>query len=92
MNDLLKEYKLNYTLDNIPDNLDTKDVIIYDSECHACILDGVRLHAGKRFVFQHNDMQGFEKQLQSYYYEQIQQKNIFNFFYIILTYKSFFVF
>ena len=30
MNDLLKEYKLNYTLDNIPDNLDTKDVIIYD--------------------------------------------------------------
>ena len=44
--------------------VDRQDVIIYDSECHACILDGVRLHAGKRFVFQHNDMQGFEKQLQ----------------------------
>lgn len=44
--------------------VDRQDVIIYDSECHACILDGVRLHSGKRFVFQHNDMQGFEKQLQ----------------------------
>ena len=44
--------------------LDRQDVIVYDAECHACILDGVRLHAGKRFVFQHNDMQGFEKQLE----------------------------
>ncbi|MEY3399182.1 MAG: hypothetical protein RL220_1776 [Bacteroidota bacterium] len=39
------------------------DVIVYDSESHACILDGVRLHSGKRFVFQHNDMESFEKQL-----------------------------
>jgi glycine C-acetyltransferase len=44
--------------------VDRQDVIIYDSECHACILDGVRLHSGKRFVFQHNNMKGFEKQLQ----------------------------
>ena len=44
--------------------VDRQDVIVYDSECHACILDGVRLHAGKRFVFRHNDMQGLEKQLQ----------------------------
>lgn len=44
--------------------VDRQDVIVYDAECHACILDGVRLHAGKRFVFQHNDMKGFEKQLQ----------------------------
>ena len=44
--------------------VDRQDVIVYDSQCHACILDGVRLHAGKRFVFQHNDMQGLEKQLQ----------------------------
>ena len=44
--------------------VDRQDVIVYDSECHACILDGVRLHAGKRFVFHHNDMQGLEKQLQ----------------------------
>ena len=32
------------------------DVIVYDSESHACMVDGVRLHQGKRFVFQHNDM------------------------------------
>lgn len=40
------------------------DVIVYDSEAHACILDGVRLHMGKRFVFQHNDMNGLRKQLE----------------------------
>ena len=31
--------------------VDRKDVIVYDSECHACIIDGVRLHQGKRFVY-----------------------------------------
>jgi glycine C-acetyltransferase len=40
-----------------------KDVIVYDAESHACILDGVRLHSGKRFVFQHNDMDSLRKQL-----------------------------
>jgi len=40
------------------------DVIVYDSESHACILDGMRLHAGKRFVFKHNDMESFDKQLE----------------------------
>ena len=40
------------------------DVIVYDSESHACIIDGMRLHAGKRFVFQHNDMANFEKQME----------------------------
>lgn len=44
--------------------VDRKDVIVYDSESHACIIDGVRLHAGKRFVFQHNDMASFEKQME----------------------------
>ena len=44
--------------------VDRKDVIIYDAEAHACIIDGVRLHMGKRFVYPHNDMQGLEKQLQ----------------------------
>ncbi len=39
------------------------DVIVYDAEAHACILDGVRLHMGKRFVFQHNDMDSLSKQL-----------------------------
>ena len=39
------------------------DVIVYDSESHACMVDGVRLHQGKRFVFTHNDMESFAKQL-----------------------------
>ncbi|HEX5025996.1 MAG TPA: aminotransferase class I/II-fold pyridoxal phosphate-dependent enzyme [Agriterribacter sp.] len=40
------------------------DVIVYDAESHACIIDGVRLHAGQRFVYKHNNMADFEKQLQ----------------------------
>ncbi len=44
--------------------VDRKDVIVYDSECHACILDGLRLHQGKRFVFPHNDIVSCEKQLE----------------------------
>src|SRR5690554_3388877 len=43
--------------------VDRNDVIVYDSESHACILDGMRLHAGKRFVFQHNDLESFDKQM-----------------------------
>lgn len=43
--------------------VDRHDVIVYDSESHACMVDGVRLHHGKRFVFQHNDMESFVKQL-----------------------------
>ena len=44
--------------------VDRHDVIVYDSESHACIMDGLRLHFGKRFVFPHNDIQNCEKQLQ----------------------------
>ncbi|HEY5471384.1 MAG TPA: aminotransferase class I/II-fold pyridoxal phosphate-dependent enzyme [Bacteroidales bacterium] len=44
--------------------VDRHDVIVYDSEAHACIMDGLRLHIGKRFVFPHNDMESCEKQLQ----------------------------
>jgi glycine C-acetyltransferase len=44
--------------------VDRKDVIVYDAESHACIIDGVRLHMGKRFVYAHNDMESLEKQLQ----------------------------
>jgi glycine C-acetyltransferase len=40
------------------------DVIVYDSESHACIMDGLRLHFGKRFVYAHNDIESCEKQLQ----------------------------
>jgi len=44
--------------------VDRHDVIVYDAESHACIVDGVRLHAGKRFMFQHNDIESCEKQLE----------------------------
>ncbi|GAB4091356.1 aminotransferase class I/II-fold pyridoxal phosphate-dependent enzyme [Flaviaesturariibacter terrae] len=40
------------------------DVIVYDAESHACIIDGLRLHTGHRFVFKHNDLEDFEKQMQ----------------------------
>jgi glycine C-acetyltransferase len=40
------------------------DVIVYDAESHACIIDGLRLHPGHRYVYKHNDMEDFEKQLQ----------------------------
>ncbi|MFZ4060804.1 MAG: aminotransferase class I/II-fold pyridoxal phosphate-dependent enzyme [Bacteroidia bacterium] len=40
------------------------DVVVYDAESHACLVDGVRMHQGKRFVFKHNDMESLEKQLQ----------------------------
>ncbi|MEI7661365.1 MAG: aminotransferase class I/II-fold pyridoxal phosphate-dependent enzyme [Bacteroidota bacterium] len=43
--------------------VDRHDVIVYDSESHACILDGLRLHIGKRFVFPHNDLDKFETQI-----------------------------
>ncbi len=39
-------------------------LVVYDSESHACIMDGLRLHIGKRFVFPHNDIDSCEKQLQ----------------------------
>lgn len=61
-------YLLNYGYQgmvSIIDSLvDRHDVVVYDSEAHACILDGMRLHVGKRFVYPHNDMENLEKQLQ----------------------------
>ncbi len=44
--------------------VDRKDVIVYDAESHACIIDGLRMHIGKRFVYPHNDMESLDKQLQ----------------------------
>ncbi len=44
--------------------VDRHDVIVYDAESHACIVDGVRLHLGKRFAYTHNDIQNLEKQLE----------------------------
>jgi len=43
--------------------VDRNDIIVYDAESHACIVDGVRLHMGKRFVYQHNDLESCERQL-----------------------------
>jgi glycine C-acetyltransferase len=62
-----KAYLLNYGYQGmvsiIDSMVDRKDVIVYDSESHACILDGMRLHMGKRFVFPHNNMENLRKQL-----------------------------
>lgn len=44
--------------------LSRRDVVVYDAESHACIVDGVRLHLGKRFAFDHNDINSLEKNLQ----------------------------
>ena len=41
-----------------------RDVIVYDAESHACIMDGIRLHIGKRFAFEHNNIESLEKRLQ----------------------------
>ncbi|HBH07741.1 MAG TPA: 8-amino-7-oxononanoate synthase [Flavobacteriales bacterium] len=43
--------------------VDRKDVVVYDSESHACIMDGMRMHQGKRFVFPHNDIEQLELML-----------------------------
>jgi glycine C-acetyltransferase len=61
-------YLLNYgyqgMLSIIDSIVDRHDVIVYDAEAHACIIDGLRLHVGKRFVYAHNDMQSLTKQLE----------------------------
>lgn len=50
---------------SIIDALVTKnDIIVYDVDSHACIIDGVRLHMGKRFTYKHNDLESIEKNLQ----------------------------
>ncbi|MEI6434072.1 MAG: aminotransferase class I/II-fold pyridoxal phosphate-dependent enzyme [Bacteroidota bacterium] len=60
-------YLLNYgymgMVSIIDSLLDRHDVVVYDSESHACILDGLRMHIGKRFVFTHNDLEKFENQI-----------------------------
>ena len=40
------------------------DVIVYDSESHACIVAGVRLHLAQRFAFDHNNMESLRTNLQ----------------------------
>ncbi|PRY55380.1 glycine C-acetyltransferase [Arcticibacter pallidicorallinus] len=61
-------FLLNYGYQGMVSIIDTlvdrNDVIVYDAECHACIIDGLRLHIGKRFVYQHNDIESCRKQLE----------------------------
>ncbi len=60
-------YLLNYGYQGmvsiIDSLLDRNDVVVYDSESHACIIDGLRMHLGKRFVYPHNNIENFRKQL-----------------------------
>lgn len=64
-------FLLNFGYQGMVSIIDTlvtsKDVIVYDSESHACIIDGLLLHkakGGKRYVYPHNNMENCEKQLQ----------------------------
>jgi len=61
-------FLLNYGYQGMVSIIDTlvdrNDVVVYDAESHACIIDGVRLHMGKRFVYQHNDIDSCRKQLE----------------------------
>ena len=61
-------YLLNFGYQGIMSAIDAlvskDDIIVYDVDCHACIIDGVRLHMGKRFTFQHNDIESLEKNLE----------------------------
>jgi glycine C-acetyltransferase len=61
-------YLLNYGYQGmvsiIESMVNRHDVIVYDSESHACIIDGMRLHFGKRFVYSHNNMESLRKQLE----------------------------
>jgi glycine C-acetyltransferase len=61
-------YLLNFGYQGIMSAVDAlvgkDDIIVYDVDCHACIIDGVRLHMGKRFTFKHNDIESLEKNLE----------------------------
>jgi glycine C-acetyltransferase len=61
-------YLLNFGYQGIMSTIDAlvtkNDVIVYDVDAHACIIDGVRLHMGKRFTYKHNDVESMEKNLQ----------------------------
>ena len=61
-------YLLNFGYQGIVSIIDAlvskNDVIVYDVDSHACIIDGVRLHFGKRFTYKHNDIESAEKNLQ----------------------------
>ena len=61
-------YVLNFGYQGIMSTIDAlvgkDDIIVYDVDAHACIIDGVRLHMGKRFTYKHNDIESLEKNLE----------------------------
>ena len=61
-------FLLNYGYQGMTSIIDSlltrRDVVVYDSEAHACIIDGLRMHTGKRFVFPHNNMAACRKELE----------------------------
>ena len=61
-------YLLNFGYQGMVSTIDAlvtkNDIIVYDVDSHACIIDGVRLHMGKRFTYKHNDLESMEKNLQ----------------------------
>ncbi|MGB5941453.1 MAG: aminotransferase class I/II-fold pyridoxal phosphate-dependent enzyme [Leeuwenhoekiella sp.] len=61
-------YLLNFGYQGMVSTVDAlvskDDIIVYDVDAHACIIDGVRLHMGKRFTYKHNDVESIEKNLQ----------------------------
>ncbi|OBX21786.1 glycine C-acetyltransferase [Gelidibacter algens] len=61
-------YLLNFGYQGILSTIDAlvskDDIIVYDVDAHACIIDGVRLHMGKRFTYKHNDIESLEKNLE----------------------------
>ena len=60
---ILLNYGYQGVLSAIDALVDRHDVIVYDAESHACIIAGVRLHMGKRFVYNHNNIESLEQQL-----------------------------
>ncbi|MCP4051709.1 MAG: aminotransferase class I/II-fold pyridoxal phosphate-dependent enzyme [Mesoflavibacter sp.] len=61
-------YLLNFGYQGMVSTVDAlvskDDIIVYDVDAHACIIDGVRLHHGKRFTYKHNDIESLEKNLE----------------------------
>ena len=61
-------YLLNFGYQGMVSTIDAlvtkNDIIVYDVDAHACIIDGVRLHMGKRFTYRHNDIESLEKNLE----------------------------
>ena len=61
-------YLLNFGYQGMVSTIDAlvskNDIIVYDVDAHACIIDGVRLHMGKRFTYKHNNVESLEKNLE----------------------------